>query len=314
MARQSTLEAVYAAIHVLKNRGDTLTAQGVAEVAGVSRATLYQDDTDWRNVLEMIDGSRPVPLLAADVPKMAPPAARRYAGLARRVGEMEASVAELSRVVDVSHQQLLGQLQKYASQGQLVPKNKRELLALRRELARYEQRAKELQADNDRLAKESSNSNVVALKGLKRVITLSRGLAIPESVKELQESLDGMFPMRSFATNTDSVTLVAGLPRSGKSCWIGAASPSSVGVSLFIEGGFHTLESRLSTLRTLRARGALKVGCAWLTTSADTCLERAYLESDDDSVPDAIELMVGELEMVSVNEPFDFIFGVSGAS
>lgn len=310
MARKTNLDAVYAAIHELRMSGDAVNPTTVANKSGLRRSTFYQPNKDWEAVLEMIEGKRPVPLPSVVVPKIAPSTSRRYSKLASRVAEIEKLVADLNELSNYTHKQLLAQLLKYVSISKTSPIQRDEMSKLRRELSLYEQQYRELKIENIALVGKSQNHKVVPMKGLKRVLVVPNSVLEDQLLEFLSGLIERAFENRDHFKNISKAVLVCGLPQSGKSTWVAAQNASGTGITLFIEGSFHTAALRASAVNELRRRGITEVCCSWVLTAAEVCLERAFLADDEDAVPDLIDRMADELEAVTVHEGFDSIAGV----
>ncbi len=312
MARKSNLNLAYAAMHALLERGEALDPTAVARESGLTRGTLYQKDDDWTAVMKMIEGARPIPVAVAAEKKIAPTATRRYQQLASRVALMEARLEKLEELANNSQQKLLAQLHHFFQKGAIAPSKREELIRARNQAGFYEQKARKLAIENERLNDQSAVARVVQLRGSKRIVIVPSLLSPIDALEHFVATFRANVPDLQSPSVVTSVTLVCGLPMSGKSKWTAMQAPSAVGVSVYVEGCFHTPELRAAVKRHLLERGSMKVGCAWVNTEVNTCLERAYLSSDDDAVADAIERMHREQTVVSVAEPFDFIFGVFG--
>jgi len=223
---------------------------------------------------------------------------------------MEKRVVEMRELVDSTHKLMLERLLSYISLSRSHPGQKDELSKLRRELGIYEQQYRELKVEHKELAARTQASRIVPMKGVKRV------LVIPSSVLEVQllsyfsGLIERAFESRDVFEHVTTAILVCGLPHAGKSTWTAAQSSTATGITLYVEGSFHTTALRKSVAAELRRRGVPKIGCTWISTPSNVCLDRAFLADDDDAIPDLIDRLASDLEIVSIMEDFDFISGV----
>ncbi|MFZ4855891.1 MAG: DUF6262 family protein [Desulfuromonadaceae bacterium] len=63
-SHEEKVNKAYTAIAALRKRGNRVTITSVVKESGLARGTLYSEDSDWKEVREVIEGKKTSPRVA----------------------------------------------------------------------------------------------------------------------------------------------------------------------------------------------------------------------------------------------------------
>lgn len=320
LKHDEALELVYSVIASLRDSGkEKISVTEVAEISGVSRATIYSKNSDWVEVRDVIKNNKPSSHL-----KLA--STRNYEQtkwqieaqrLERELKTCQEKLDFISVHADNVFQKLLDELHKYMYLAKKTPEQIEretntliELKELKDRCEFYEVEIKRLKVDSGR------NTNMVPFVKKEIIDVYSEtqrsniiNLDLIDLTYDALLNLNKLFS-KSYPPNV--VYVLCGNFASGKSSWIAGHKPQNAGSVVYFDGTNHTQSIRRMILKYIRNLNSdCKIVCVRVLCDTSECLERNTNESRarlNTTIPRELIVRFAEIfEEVTVKEGFDEI-------
>lgn len=320
LKHDEALELVYSAIASLQDSGkEKISVTEVAEISGVSRATIYSKHSDWIEVRDVIKNNKPSSQLKLASTKNYEQT--KWQIEAQRL-ENELRICQenldfISGQADNVFQKLLDELHKYAYLSKKTPEQTQRETNTLMELKELEDRCEYYESEIKRLKIDSNNNTNMVPFVKKEIIDVysetQRANIINLDLLELTyEALLNINKLFSKNYPPNIVYVLCGNFASGKSSWIADHKPQNVGSVVYFEGTNHTQSIRRIILKYIRnLNPECKMVCVRILCDTRECLERNENDSRislKTTIPSALIKGLGEnFEEVSVKEGFNEI-------
>ncbi len=317
------VEAVYAAIaHLRLNGVKKISFTDVSSISGVSRATLYTDHDDWkevRDVIKLNKITRRVKEAKAALGKKEV-WERDLDSLQEQVELYENQIYEVKNMADAVYSQLLGQLHKYVLLSTETPAKLDRNANNLKELAELRQRVIILEKENSSLKALSGVSADIRVLSSKEVINVDKHSldtelsyeVLMEDVFDIVNLLDDYFSQNHGARTPKVVHLMCGNYASGKSSWIKYHKPNVSGVNLYIDGTNHVKAIRKALIKRVRKLSDdCIIVCVRRVATLNDCINRNKLPERSKSNSSVNESLLNQVESefdeLTIDEGFDEI-------
>jgi hypothetical protein len=322
----SKIDVAYTALAQLRKNGVKTPSQvQISELTGISRTTLGSKLDKWVKFEEDRKGGVSAPITEAQVELTKTETwQRNLKGVRERLARSEEALKELRDRSDTTFDALLEQLHQYFILTAKTPKAIQEEAKLRQEHAQNLSRLRYLEAAVEKLNSEKALPDNVRPLTRKEVIDV-----IPMELRRqrlddrtlFDRHVDAVFQLNDYFGREDgnrpiAVYAMCGLPAAGKSSWIKNHRPPTCGVSVYLDGPYHTRAMRSVLVRHVRnLNKTVQIICCRVITDLERCLvantdeERRRLGlSMDETV---IRQVATAFEEVAFDEDFDAIIPVS---
>lgn len=320
LKHNEALELVYSVIASLRESGkEKITVTEVAEISGVSRATIYSKHSDWVEVRDVIKNNKPSTHLKL-ASKKNHEKTRWQIEAQRLENELKIcqdNLGNLSIQADSVFQNLLNQLHKYMYLAKKTPEQAGRESNILLELNELKERCEFYEAENKRLMADSQyNTNMVPFVK-KEIIDVYSEIQRENIVTMdlLELTYDALLKLNNLFNKSyppSVVYVLCGNFASGKSSWIAEHKSQNVGSVLYFDGTNHTKSIRRIILKYIRNLNSdCKFVCVRVFCDTQDCLERNMNESRirlNTTIPKELIIRFSEIfEEVTLDEGFDEI-------
>lgn len=309
MANAKTIDKAYKAISVLRARGEhKVSVDRVSRVSGIARASFYQDDPDWKEVLEVIKGKPSQRIKLVEVSATIETKAQAHVGkLVSKVEELEAAVAAIEDKSETAYKRLVDQVLYFSMLAAESPKKKEDRAKQMKDLNAYADENRQLKQALA-LAQAAAQAPVqTATLVSKKTITLPNKAALDDAYDALIDELDHVVPNKISGEAVGAVYITCGLPMSGKSRWINEHKSLHPGAALYIETTAHIAKERTRYLARIRSRTDAPIYCVRLRATVETCVKRSSMQNQGAKhvlIEKTIDRVNDAFEEVSLEEKF----------
>ena len=309
MANAKTIDKAYKAISLLRARGEhKVSVDRVSRVSGIARASFYQDDPDWKEVLEVIKGKPSQRIKLVEVSAIVETKAQAQVGkLASKVKDLEAAVAAIEDKSERAYKRLVDQVLYFSTLAAERPKKKEDRAKHLKDLNAYAEENRQLK-QSLALAQAAAQAPIQAATLVsKKTIILPNKAALDDVYDAFIDELDHVVPNKKSGEVVGAVYITCGLPMSGKSRWINEHKSLHPGAALYIETTAHIAKERARYVTRIRSRTDAPIYCVRLRASLETCVKRSIMQNQGAKhvlFEKAIERVTATFEEVSLEEKF----------
>lgn len=320
LKHDEALELVYSVIASLRDSGkEKISVTEVAEISGVSRATIYSKHPNWVEVREVIKNNQPSPKLKLASTKKYEQTKWQIEAqrLENELRSCQEKLDFISGQADNVFQKLLDELHKYMHLAKKTPEQTQKETNTLLELKELQDRCEFYESEIKRLKIDSSYNQKMVPFVKKEIIDVYSenqranlsNLDLLELTYEALLDFNKLFS-RSYPPNI--VYVLCGNFASGKSSWIANHKPQNIGSVVYFEGTNHTQSIRRMILKYIKNLNSdCKIVCVRILSDTRECLDRNVNESRislKTTIPSVLIKGLGEnFEEVSVNEGFNEI-------
>lgn len=320
LKHDEALELVYSVIASLRDSGkNKITVTEVAEISGVSRATIYSKHSDWVEVRDVIKTNKPSTQLKLASTKNHEKT--KWQIEAQRLESVLQNCQEkldfISEQADNVFQKLLDELHKYMYLAKETPKRTESEANTLQELNELTKRCEFYESEIKRLKIDSNYNSKVVSYIKKEIIDVyseshRANMGDLDLLELTYEALLGLNKLFTRSYPPEIVYVLCGNFASGKSSWIANHKPQYMGAVVYFEGTNHTQAIRKFIIKYIRNLSSeCKVVCVRILCDTRECLERNTNESRVNlktTIPSGLIKGIGEyFEEISINEGFNEI-------